>query len=141
MTSFQSNHRLITSPSPLFPSLRYLGAQKGEVAVLRIFGVTEDGHSVLAHVHGFTSYFYFDAPPNFSPANCGEVRRVLNDILAQKANAGACFDAPNPTTTTRLHLRHRPLSCPRKGQRVWSGLRPSSSAGDEAVHFELHPQG
>ena len=38
------------------------GAQTGVVAILRVFGVTAAGHSVLAHIHGFTPYFW-TAPP------------------------------------------------------------------------------
>lgn len=42
----------------------YLGENlhvKGaNVAILRIYGVTEDGHSVMAHVHGFEPYFWVE---------------------------------------------------------------------------------
>lgn len=39
-----------------------LGARdpSDEVAVLRMYGVTEGGHSVMVHVHQFLSYFYVE---------------------------------------------------------------------------------
>jgi DNA polymerase delta subunit 1 len=32
--------------------------ETGEKPVIRMFGVTEAGNSVAAHVHNFTAYFY-----------------------------------------------------------------------------------
>ena len=43
------------------------GSSEGPVPILRIFGVTDGGHSVCLHVHGFTPYFYVLAPPGKSP--------------------------------------------------------------------------
>lgn len=42
------------------------------VPVIRLYGVTEEGHSVFTHVHGFVPYFYIPCPPNF------EVRQPPN---------------------------------------------------------------
>lgn len=39
------------------------GATKGQVPILRMFGVNDAGNSVCAHIHGFTAYFYV-SPPN-----------------------------------------------------------------------------
>jgi DNA polymerase elongation subunit (family B) len=39
---------------------------KGQAAILRMFGVTEDGHSVCVHVHGFNPYFYCAVPETFT---------------------------------------------------------------------------
>lgn len=41
------------------------------VPVIRLYGVTEEGHSVFAHIHGFVPYFYIPCPPGF------EVRSVV----------------------------------------------------------------
>lgn len=41
------------------------GPQSGGVAVIRMFGITMDGHSVLCHVHGFLHYFYVLVPNAF----------------------------------------------------------------------------
>lgn len=32
--------------------------QNGGLPIIRMFGVTENGNSVAAHVHNFTAYFY-----------------------------------------------------------------------------------
>ncbi len=39
------------------------GSRVGPVPIVRIYGVTEAGNSVVLHVHGFTPYFYC-LPPN-----------------------------------------------------------------------------
>ena len=46
------------------------GATCGPVPVLRMFGVTREGHSVVAHLHGFTAYFYVPACPDFQERDC-----------------------------------------------------------------------
>ena len=65
---------------------------KGDAAVVRMFGVTGDGHSVCAHVHGFEPYFYCAVPENFSEADCDAFRRRLNEeVSASRKNVqGVC---------------------------------------------------
>ena len=60
------------SPLPGMP-----GSSEPPVPILRIFGVTDGGHSVCLHVHGFAPYFYVLAPPGErpppkSPLLCGD---------------------------------------------------------------------
>ena len=52
----------------------------GNSATLRIFGLTESGHSVLVHVVHFLSYFWFPVPDDFPPntSNRTALRNVLN---------------------------------------------------------------
>lgn len=57
------------------------GAQTGPVPIIRMYGVTMDGHSVLAHVHGFHPHFYVKAPPNFNPQDCIDFKVVILDRL------------------------------------------------------------
>ncbi|BEI82815.1 hypothetical protein CcaverHIS002_0306830 [Cutaneotrichosporon cavernicola] len=45
---------------------------------LRLFGITNAGNSVLAHVHGFRPYFYVAAPSGFLPADCQAFKDTLN---------------------------------------------------------------
>jgi len=52
------------------PNPRYwpgLGSET-RVPVLRMYGVTEEGNSVLAHIHGFLPYFYVPCPEGFQDA-------------------------------------------------------------------------
>lgn len=46
--------------------------------VLRLFGVTRDGNSVLAHIHGFRPYFYVAAPPGFMNRDLEALRDAIN---------------------------------------------------------------
>uniref|UniRef100_A0A183AG94 DNA polymerase n=1 Tax=Echinostoma caproni TaxID=27848 RepID=A0A183AG94_9TREM len=63
------------------------GAAHSPVPIVRLFGVTKDGHSVLAHVHGFLPYFYVPAPKDFSPAHLGEFREALNAALLREGRS------------------------------------------------------
>ena len=49
--------------------------------VIRMFGITMEGHSVCAHIHGFTPYFYVPAPKGFPPDRCETFRKDLNDAV------------------------------------------------------------
>lgn len=57
------------------------GPPKGEMPIMRVFGVTEAGHSVMAHIHGFSPYFYVLAPPNFAVSKCQNLLERLNKML------------------------------------------------------------
>uniref|UniRef100_A0A0G4I0X9 DNA polymerase n=1 Tax=Chromera velia CCMP2878 TaxID=1169474 RepID=A0A0G4I0X9_9ALVE len=63
-----------------------LMAANDEVAVLRMFGVTKSGNSVLAHIHGFFPYFFVQAPKGLHDAN--ELMVALENRL-QGAATGA----------------------------------------------------
>lgn len=41
------------------------------VPVIRLYGVTLEGHSVFTHVHGFVPYFYIHCPRNFQVSLVG----------------------------------------------------------------------
>jgi DNA polymerase delta subunit 1 len=59
------------------------GVKEGIVPVVRMYGVTEEGHSVLAHVHGFLPYFFVPAPSeSFSDDDCEAFRASLGSALA-----------------------------------------------------------
>lgn len=57
------------------------GPSEGPMPVMRIFGVTEAGNSVMAHVHGFAPYFYVLAPTNFKVEKCQDLCEKLNKII------------------------------------------------------------
>ncbi|XP_070554652.1 LOW QUALITY PROTEIN: DNA polymerase delta catalytic subunit-like [Ptychodera flava] len=67
------------------------GSTIGPVPVIRMFGITMDGNSLLCHIHGFAPYFYVPAPQNFKKEDCGKFRDALNiaviqDMRSNKAN-------------------------------------------------------
>lgn len=59
------------------------GAQVAPVPIFRMYGVTMDGNSVCAHVHGFLPYLYVQAPKNFDKSYLSQFKRAL-DILVMK---------------------------------------------------------
>ena len=68
------------------PELAGRDFPEARAAVVRMYGVTDDGHSVMAHVHGFCPYFYVRAPPGFQAAHCTQFQQMLSGRLkAQSA--------------------------------------------------------
>jgi DNA polymerase delta subunit 1 len=52
---------------------------------IRLYGVTEEGHSIFAHVHGFLPYFYIPCPSSFnSVAHCTALKDSLTRALRSK---------------------------------------------------------
>ncbi|KAJ4960448.1 hypothetical protein NE237_020358 [Protea cynaroides] len=49
----------------------------GQAAILRIFGVTREGHSVCCHVHGFEPYFFVSCPPGMGPDDISRFHQIL----------------------------------------------------------------
>lgn len=52
-------------------------------ATLRLFGVTREGNSVLAHVHGFQPYFFVAPWPSYTSKDIPEFRSILETRLRQ----------------------------------------------------------
>ncbi|KAG6813826.1 DNA-directed DNA polymerase delta [Tricholoma furcatifolium] len=52
---------------------------------LRMFGVTETGHSVLAHITDFLPYFYIAVPRGFTVDDIGSFRQYLNNLTGTQA--------------------------------------------------------
>ncbi|XP_041004890.1 DNA polymerase delta catalytic subunit isoform X2 [Juglans microcarpa x Juglans regia] len=49
----------------------------GPAAIIRIFGVTREGHSVCCHVHGFEPYFYISCLPGMGPDDISRFHQTL----------------------------------------------------------------
>ncbi|KAH9517744.1 DNA polymerase delta catalytic subunit [Dermatophagoides farinae] len=63
------------------------GPSQGPMPIMRMFGVTSDGISIMAHVHGFAPYFYVLAPKTFDSKICKQLLERLNKlILAELRN-------------------------------------------------------
>jgi hypothetical protein len=58
-------------------------------AIIRLYGVTEEGNSIMMHVHGFLPYFYAACPDHVDESRCGDVRMALDAALAQRDRDGA----------------------------------------------------
>ncbi|KAI0084485.1 DNA polymerase family B-domain-containing protein [Irpex rosettiformis] len=54
--------------------------ESGGAPVLRMYGVTEAGNSVLMHVKGFLPYFYVATPRGFMSDDCGPLKDYLNRL-------------------------------------------------------------
>ncbi|KAJ2865343.1 DNA-directed DNA polymerase delta [Coemansia aciculifera] len=59
----------------------------------RLFGVTEDGHSVVCYVQGFFPYFYCPAPDGFKEEHVPQVIAELNRLAQSTASGGNSNDA------------------------------------------------
>lgn len=57
------------------------------VPVIRVYGVTEQGHSVFAHIHGFVPYFYIPAPAGFKVGSADGVAFIFLQIQGFKPGA------------------------------------------------------
>ncbi|GMP26431.1 hypothetical protein CsSME_00002866 [Camellia sinensis var. sinensis] len=55
----------------------------GPAAIIRIFGVTREGHSVCCHVHGFEPYFYISCPPGMGPDDISHFHQILEGRMRE----------------------------------------------------------
>ena len=63
------------------------GFLHGGQATIKLFGVTENGNSVLLHVKDFKHYLYVQAPVSFGPNDCQNYRAFLETQLAMPTPA------------------------------------------------------
>ena len=64
---------------------KVIGSLEGPVPIIRLYGVTRDGRSILAAVHGFTPYFFVSPPPgmDLGDIQLGLLRTVLDQRVSQ----------------------------------------------------------
>lgn len=59
-------------------------ADRNETCVIRMFGITQQGNSVMAHVHNFTPYFYVEVDTrkvaSFTPHDLQQIKNELNSM-------------------------------------------------------------
>lgn len=67
-----------------------LGSQESKIPLIRLFGITNEGHSVLVNVYGFLSYIYIAVPPHDDSISnltlCKNLQTVLNNELSKRVN-------------------------------------------------------
>ncbi|KAI2784895.1 DNA polymerase family B-domain-containing protein [Daldinia loculata] len=59
------------------------GTLHGGKTTVKLFGVTENGHSVMVHVTDFKHYLYVAAPVSFAPQDCELFKAYLESQLSQ----------------------------------------------------------
>ncbi|TVU48426.1 hypothetical protein EJB05_08062, partial [Eragrostis curvula] len=55
----------------------------GPAAILRIFGVTREGHSICCQVHGFEPYFYIGCPSGMGPDDISRFHQTLEGRMKE----------------------------------------------------------
>jgi DNA polymerase delta subunit 1 len=68
---------------PVLPGMP--GLKTGTAPVIRLYGVTAEGNSVLCKVHGFLPYFFVQAPQHFDYADCDYFRAYFNSALLESS--------------------------------------------------------
>ncbi|KAL3312040.1 DNA polymerase delta catalytic subunit [Cichlidogyrus casuarinus] len=76
------------------------------IPISRLFGITETGNSICAHVYGFLPYFYVPAPPELTDASdlrlCLE---ALNAAVLKQLRAKEAEGIPNPVVGLKLQQK------------------------------------
>ncbi|CAF4237180.1 unnamed protein product, partial [Rotaria magnacalcarata] len=55
---------------------------RGHNTVIRLYGVTDEGHSIMAHLHGYIPYFYASLPSEtFTAADCERFKQNFHAAL------------------------------------------------------------
>ena len=64
-----------------------IGSLEGPVPIIRLYGVTREGSSIMACIHGFTPYFYVSLPNaiDLNDGFLGQLRTVLDQRMKEKA--------------------------------------------------------
>lgn len=124
------------------------GGKGSAVPIIKIFGITREGHSVMAHVHGFTPYFYCKSPKQvMSPDEC-EAYRMQLENSAKKATSfddssiilgivpeqkQCIMEYQGDSLKTYLKVL---VSLPRHVPKIRSILQDSEKTQDQYVTFE-----
>lgn len=59
------------------------GTLHGGRSTVKLFGVSEKGHSIMLHVTDFKHYLYVAAPVSFQPTDCNAYKAYLETQIAQ----------------------------------------------------------
>lgn len=70
-----------------------------EVPIVRLYGVTAEGFSVLVHCYNFEPYLWIEAPPNWLPFHSQALMRELNNQLSNQTRL------PDTVVRIEVHLR------------------------------------
>ncbi|KAH7292764.1 hypothetical protein KP509_29G084300 [Ceratopteris richardii] len=76
--------------------------RSGPVAILRMFGVTTEGHSVCCNVHGFQPYFYISCPDGMGPDDIPKFKHILEAKMRESNR-----NSKSPIFITNVELMHK----------------------------------
>ncbi|KAI0533450.1 DNA polymerase delta catalytic subunit [Xylaria digitata] len=121
------------------------GYLNGGRPTVKLFGVTENGHSVMLHVTDFRHYLYIAAPVSFTPKDCDSFKAYLDIQLAQSQPVihscqvvlreniyGFQGNTKSPyikVTVTDHRAIGRVRALIEAGKANWKGLWPSGQGG------------
>ncbi|RWA14021.1 hypothetical protein EKO27_g1078 [Xylaria grammica] len=121
------------------------GYISGGRSVIKLFGVTENGHSVMLHVTDFKHYLYVAAPVSFTPKDCDSYKAYIDTQLAESQPVihscqlvlreniyGFQGNTQSPYIKITV-IDHKAVSRVRtlieSGDANWKGLWPSAQGG------------
>jgi len=70
------------------------GLEGSRGPIMRIYGITSEGNSVMAHVHGFTPYFYIIAPSKFKEDQLNSMRKNIKNLVLAEMRANQDITEP-----------------------------------------------
>ncbi|KAK1300463.1 DNA polymerase delta catalytic subunit [Acorus calamus] len=79
-----------------------LPSSSGPAAILRIFGVTSEGHSVCCRVHGFEPYFYISCPQGMGPDDISRFHQTLEARMRESNRSSNV-----PRFVKRIEMLHK----------------------------------
>ena len=103
---------------------KIIGSKEAVVPIIRLYGSTKDGSSVLTYVHGFTSYFYVALPTstNLSDGARAQIRTYLDQRVRQKTTL---IPYPFHYSNNYVHSSHFALSTTHRLEKGLEGTKKS----------------
>ncbi|KAG2387610.1 hypothetical protein C9374_001204 [Naegleria lovaniensis] len=121
----------------------YPGPTNGNVPIVRLYGVTEEGYSVTCHVRGYTPYFYIDQPDNFNPDQTQNFAKFLNTIMGERNIQKGKADKyiVNVSIERKKSLMHYSFGSSRNFLRIETSIPPIVPHVREALEKGIHIPG
>ena len=112
------------------------GNRVGTVPVIRMYGVTAAGNSVLVHIHGFTPYFFVMPAPGMREADLPAWEAALE---AQLAGAGTPPPPPHSHTHKHTHSRTYTHAHTQSHTRTCAAAPLAVPTYSLVLYFSLYP--
>ena len=99
--------------------------------VIRLYGVTDEGYSVMAHLHGYIPYFYASVPSDtFTAADCERFKVNLSQTSHISGRVRAVLFFPSKISMPPYVVKcEERMSSPRTSSWAWSWSTRSASTG------------